>query len=159
MNSTIEGDHRQTMIDLALSRGWKRGIELGLGSGLLFERFLASGLQMVGVDLGERPDRKARCSAILGSLGRNSTIIWGNTHEVHHQVPDRWADFCFIDAGHSYSAVMRDIEHWESKVRPGGWLGGHDFHPAFPGVIAAVKQSFGQSYELHDGWIWARIEQ
>lgn len=151
-----KGEHRDTMERLARERGWQYGIELGLGSGLLFERFLALGIDMIGVDLGMRPDRRARCEALVSQHPR-SRIIWQNTMAAHRLVPDGWADFVFIDAGHSYQAVRADIAEWLPKVKPGGWFGGHDYHEGHPGVIEAVHEAFGDHIEFEDGWIWSRI--
>lgn len=36
-------------------------------------------------------------------------------------------DFVFIDADHSYEGCRADIAAWWPKVRPGGWLCGHDY--------------------------------
>jgi hypothetical protein len=66
-------------------------------------------------------------------------------------VPDVSLDFVYIDAGtHSYAECKRDIEAWYAKVKPGGFIGGHDFeipelhaHDTFPGVQRAVKEFFG----------------
>lgn len=43
---------------------------------------------------------------------------------------DNCFDLVFIDADHSYSGVMRDIDAYKSKVKEGGILCGHDceFH-------------------------------
>jgi hypothetical protein len=137
------------MAALAQEHGWKRGVELGLGHGLLFARLLALGLEMIGVDLGLRVERKRAVEALGG------TVHWMATADAAPLVPDGWADFVFIDAGHSYEAVRQDIELWADKVRPGGWLGGHDYHPKFPGVIRAVNEAFGGA-DLLPGHIWAR---
>lgn len=114
-------DHRDVMAGLAARHGWERGVELGLGTGLLFGRFLGLGIEMVGVDLGRRPERKAAVEALGG------TVYWMATADAASLVPDGWADFVFIDAGHSYEAVRADIRAWECKVKPGGWFGGHDY--------------------------------
>lgn len=50
-------------------------------------------------------------------------------------------DFVYIDAGHSFADVWADIMAWAPKVGAGGWLGGHDFSPAFPGVQVAVRKA------------------
>jgi hypothetical protein len=42
-------------------------------------------------------------------------------------VPDGSCDFVFIDADHSYDGCKADIEAWLPKVKPGGWLCGHDY--------------------------------
>lgn len=138
------------MVALAKEHGWHRGVELGLGHGLLFARLIAAGLDMIGVDLGRRPERKAQVEAIGGK------VLWMPTHEAAAHVEDGWADFVFIDAAHSYEAVRRDIRDWEPKVRKGGWLGGHDYHFSHPGVVKAVDEAFRNRVTLLEHWIWAR---
>lgn len=51
-------------------------------------------------------------------------------------------DYVFIDGDHSYEGVKRDIAAWLPKIRPGGWIGGHDYGSHFPGVDQAVKEAF-----------------
>lgn len=135
---------------LARDQGWQRGIELGLGSGMLFARLLALGIDMVGVDLGRRADRRAQVEKLGG------TVHWMATEHAARLVPDGWADFVFIDAGHSFHAARADIAAWLPKVRQGGWFGGHDYHPKFPGVIRAVHEAFGPTVQELPGFIWAR---
>lgn len=61
-------------------------------------------------------------------------------------------DLAFIDAGHRYQDVRRDIEVWQRHVRPGGILAGHDYHvPDFPDVTKAVDELSGVE---SDGAIW-----
>jgi hypothetical protein len=151
---------RATMAALARARGWRRGIKIGLGSGLLLEKLLADGIEMTVVDLGRRPQLKARCREILARHPDvPARILWMKSSTAAQLVPDAWADFIFIDAGHSYAAVSETIRIWQSKVRPGGWFGGHDYHPSFPGVIDAVHEAFGAAIELLDGRIWSRVPQ
>jgi hypothetical protein len=62
--------------------------------------------------------------------------------------------FVFIDADHSYEAVKADIAAWRTRVRPGGWITGHDYDPAkFPGVVAAVDEAFPDRV-LGDDFTW-----
>jgi SAM-dependent methyltransferase len=142
-------DHRATMEALARERGWQRGVELGLGHGLLFARFLALGIEMVGVDLGLRPERRKAVEALNGGK-----VHWMATAEAAPLVPDGWADFVFVDAGHSYVACRQDIANWLRKVRPGGWFGG--YHPKFAGVMRAVDEAFGEAVDHLPGHVWAR---
>jgi hypothetical protein len=137
------------MVELARENGWARGIEVGLGHGLLFAGFLSLGIDMIGVDLGLRPERRAMVERLGGK------VHWLPSVEAAEMVPDGWADFVFIDAGHSYGAVKADIAAWEPKVREGGWLGGHDYHPSHSGVMRAVDEAFPDAEKL-EGWIWAR---
>ena len=47
-------------------------------------------------------------------------------------------DWCYIDADHSQAAVRADLNALWPLVRPGGILGGDDWHNGCPGVIRAV---------------------
>lgn len=60
-------------------------------------------------------------------LRRRSTVAAG-------EVTDGSLDFVFIDANHSYDAVMADLDAWGPKVRRGGIVAGHDYRdvPAKP---------------------------
>jgi hypothetical protein len=63
-------------------------------------------------------------------------------------------DFVFIDAGHRFEEVSRDIDAWLPKVkRGGGILGGHDYcaWPALDfGVMRAVNERFNR-FEVWPG--------
>lgn len=47
-------------------------------------------------------------------------------------------DYVFLDADHEYLGVKRDIDSWLPKIRPGGFIGGHDWD--FHGVNKAVLE-------------------
>ena len=123
---------------------------MGLGHGILFARLIAAGLDMIGVDLGRRPERRAQVEAIGGK------VLWMPTSAAARYVEDGWADFVFIDAAHGYEAVKQDIRDWEPKVKPGGWFGGHDYHFSHPGVVKAVDEAFRNRTRLLEHWIWSR---
>jgi hypothetical protein len=53
------------------------------------------------------------------------------TTEAATLVPDNHFDFVFIDADHAYASVRQDIIDWLPKVKPGGWLCGHDYNKLF----------------------------
>jgi len=73
---------------------------------------------------------------------------------------DGLLDFAFIDADHSRAGVERDIAAWLPLIRPGGWIGGHDYgHPLFPGVREAVDAAFGERVETDADRTWfVRVE-
>ncbi len=49
-------------------------------------------------------------------------------------------DAVFLDADHTEGGVAADLDAWASKVRPRGWLAGHDFDPQrFPDVGRVVS--------------------
>ena len=55
---------------------------------------------------------------------------------------DKSLDFVFIDAGHDYTSVKKDIDAWLPKVKSGGILAGHDFMNEYSGIIQAVIDTF-----------------
>jgi hypothetical protein len=69
-------------------------------------------------------------------------------------------DFVFIDADHSYEGCKADIEAWWPKVKPGGWLCGHDYentdYPQF-GVKRAVDEfvaAHNLTLEIGENFTW-----
>ena len=54
-------------------------------------------------------------------------------------VEDGSLDFVFIDACHSFEAVVEDLAAWWPKLKPGGLMAGHDY-TNFEGVRRAVDQ-------------------
>ena len=71
-------------------------------------------------------------------------ILKGLSWEMAQVVDGFSLDFVFIDASHDYDSVMKDLEAWENKVRPGGILCGHDLH--FDGVMKALFNKYRSFY-------------
>lgn len=94
------------------------------------------------------------------------TIFRGRSTQAAQFSPDASYDFVFIDADHSYEGCKADIEAWAPKIKPGGWLCGHDYeNGGFPkfGVTQAVNDFVGQhslALELGENFCWfVRIPQ
>lgn len=149
-------EHRQTLVNLAREHGWTSGVEVGVDKGILF-RMLVEGcpsLHLTGVDLFPDSERSRRVWNTAEIHGERAHLVQMDSVEAARSFADNSLDFVFIDADHSYDAVMADIAAWQPKVKPGGWLGGHDYHPKkFPGVVKAVRQVFVEP-ELYPGTIW-----
>lgn len=75
--------------------------------------------------------------------------IKGNSHDVHGEVP--FADLVYIDAGHAYQQVRRDIEIYREKARR--VIAGDDYvaREGF-GVIEAVTELLPK--HRHSGPFW-----
>jgi hypothetical protein len=77
-------------------------------------------------------------------------VLQSDSVTAARQTPDRSLDFVFVDADHSYAGCSGDLRAWHSKVRPGGFLCGHDYHaPDYPtwGVKRAVDE-FARDHSL-----------
>jgi hypothetical protein len=85
----------------------------------------------------------------LGRFGGRSTIWRMTGEDGAEQIAARSLDLAYIDARHDYAAVLKDLEAWIGKVRPGGVLAGHDYLDGMVegsdfGVKSAVREFFGR---------------
>ncbi len=75
-------------------------------------------------------------------------------------VGERSLDLVFLDADHSMEGVTADLAAWAPKVKPGGWIGGHDYanpDPAFHfEVKRAVDEWAGDDIETDLNFTWWR---
>jgi hypothetical protein len=65
------------------------------------------------------------------------------SHEAADRFPDRYFDWIYLDADHSYDSVKRDLEAFWPKIKEDGLLLGHDYmwHALVPfGVVTAVNE-------------------
>jgi predicted O-methyltransferase YrrM len=72
---------------------------------------------------------------------------------------DASLDFVFIDAAHDTASVLKDLEAWWPKIKPGGILAGHDVD--FTGVQCALKpwsEASGVRVETASRACWLAIK-
>ena len=85
-------------------------------------------------------------------------VVHAQSHEAAKEVPNGSLDMAFIDANHSYEYVKRDIAAWWPKVKPMGFLAGHDWEKKEPrkyGVVQAV-QEFAASIGMS---AWVQLDE
>lgn len=150
--------------------GWTNGAELGLWEGRTMVYLLANcpHLRMTGVDLWTpQPDNpgpegyegwhheshEAIARRSVRRYGARGRIIKDWTAAAAGQVPDASLDFVFVDADHSEAGCRADILAWLPKLRPTGWMIGHDI--TWPGVRAAVDELL-PGYEIGPDVTWFR---
>lgn len=103
-------------------------------------------------------DERAAAAVCLRHAGR-CRLVRRDTAEAAWECTAQF-DGVFVDADHSESGCGRDIHAWWPLVRPGGWIGGHDFRrPKFDGgVERAVRRFLATDHRLQlvegDGWTW-----
>jgi predicted O-methyltransferase YrrM len=125
---------------MAKRYGWTLGAEIGVWYGQTFFHLLDTvpGLVLFGVDIwtneGPAPshhtDQEANRREVLarvGLYGGRAAIIEKPSLEAAKRFDDASLDFVFIDADHSFAAVCDDIKAWSPKVKPGGFVTGHDY--------------------------------
>jgi len=91
----------------------------------------------------------------LNNVGhfKNLTWIQKDINEAVEQTTEKAADMIFIDAGHTEEEVRNDIIKWLPKAKI--MICGHDYCPAWPGVMNAVDSLLGGPDEVHDT-IWVK---
>lgn len=69
--------------------------------------------------------RKALLDKLAG-YGIEAVLLEVDSWNGAALVNDRVA-FCFVDAGHSYAEISKDITAWTPKIKPGGIIAYHDY--------------------------------
>jgi hypothetical protein len=105
----------------------------------------------------QQTNNRAAVEVMNASAGR-MTLLLQSSLRAAEDFAEGELDFVFIDADHAYEAVKADITAWRTKIRPEGWITGHDYDlRKFPGVVRAVEESFAD-FTLGDDRVWmARI--
>lgn len=67
--------------------------------------------------------------------------------EASEKFPDEHFDLVYIDASHWYKDVLDDIKTWIPKVKPGGYLSGHDYIHGID-TSKAVNDYFGKTHSI-----------
>lgn len=104
----------------------------------------------VWTGLGEPGEYESDQSVVQNTLYDEFTENMKPVHGLYNPIKDlsykaaslyddKSIDFVFIDAGHAYSEIRKDIVSWLPKVKPGGYIGGHDYASKH-GVRRAVNE-------------------
>lgn len=88
----------------------------------------------------------------LKSLNLNPKLVIKDSIEAAKDFSDNQCSFVFIDGGHLYEQVKRDLEAWYTKVRFDGIIAGHDYNCY--GVQRAVEEFFGKKSIKKWGNCW-----
>ena len=75
----------------------------------------------------------------------------GSTDEFYRSYNGPAPSMVFIDADHSYKAAIQDIAWAQSLGVP--VIAGHDYQSLHPGVMKAVDENFGTTFEVF-GSVW-----
>jgi hypothetical protein len=138
------------------------GTNLGFGTFLLSK--LNPGAKLITVDIGELTKGPEPELVPTGFLARMNNVeytqIFGNSWKT--KIPEPF-DFCFIDADHSYEAVVRDSYWaWEHRNPQKYIIVWHDFAPwddMYLGTVRAITDFSNEKgiivYRFEDsGTVW-----
>lgn len=66
------------------------------------------------------------------------------------------ADLIYIDANHDHAAVCEDLRAWLPHVRPGGYIGGHNYDAQWPEVVQAIDELMGPPDRIFVDTSWVK---
>ena len=84
----------------------------------------------------------------------NITLHKDFSYNVVDEFENHAYDFVYIDGSHSYKDTFRDIELYLPKTIQ--FIGGHNYHKDFPGVIEAVDKVLGEPDEVFRDFSWIK---
>lgn len=161
---------RDEFPDWLADRGFLRMAEIGVAAGDFARRVLCrwagvytmvdawKHLQDAYVDISnvcdvdhERNFRKAR--QVAAEFAPRVQMLRLLSSEAAKCFPDEYFDVVYLDANHSYDAVLADLAAWVPKIREGGVMAGHDYLDGVRregefGVKKAVTTFFGRSPDI-----------
>lgn len=82
-------------------------------------------------------------------------LHYASSPDAAEEYADDSLDVVYLDAEHDYESVKADIEAWLPKADR--FICGHDYTPAWPGVMQAVDEVFGSVETFADGSWLARV--
>lgn len=82
----------------------------------------------------------------------NITKVKLTSVDASNKYDNHSIDLVYIDADHTYQSVVEDIMAWKAKVKPGGYIAGHDFY--MDDVARAVRDCLGEPLEVFSDSSW-----
>jgi hypothetical protein len=77
-----------------------------------------------------------------------SVVLKGFSEAMSIRIPDGSLGMVYLDAGHSYDDVFKDLTVWIHKLVPGGIMAGHDYLARQYGVWDAVHAFTNGKYKV-----------
>lgn len=130
-------------------------IEVGSHMGVSSETFLAYCQRLICIDFWWNTEAKRHWDLRLAHQFQVSYLRIPSP-DAATLIADQSIDLVYLDGDHSYEAVKRDLIAWIPKIKPWGWIAGHDHCPAFDGVMRAVAEICGEVKTFPDSsWLRA----
>lgn len=158
-------------------RGYNTGAEIGVWRGdfscALLSEWPSGTLYMVDAwehlsdyqdmcNLSNEEHEKCfeQAQAVAAFFAPRAFITRGKSPAIANDFPAESLDMVYLDANHSYEAVLADLAAWLPKIKPGGVFAGHDYldgvlREGVFGVKRAVHEFFQRAPDIvmdRDHW-------
>jgi len=153
----------ENLISLFKKLGYKTGAEIGVWRGDLSKHLLEN-LEGHIYLVDPWQSRNEIYESVLEKLEKfpNRQIIRKTSLEAAQDIADEFLDFVYIDADHRYRYIRDDLYIWQSRVRTGGIVSGHDFSkPTIEKALFEFTGKFNISkfYIAEDSNDWFFLKQ
>lgn len=71
---------------------------------------------------------------------------------------DGQLDFVFIDGNHDFDFAMEDIIYWSRKVKAGGIVAVHDYHPFCGSDVRFAVDAYTQGHDIRPWYVTREME-
>jgi len=114
------------------------------------EEQVADDMKMYGCD---RNQAKAMFLEAIAPFN-NIAYIHDYSHNAARLIPDASVAAVYIDADHRYPAVKQDCTIWPPKIKPGGYICGHDYTESQPECVQAINEVLGKPHKVYGDNSW-----
>lgn len=130
------------------------------------DNYVQSGDFHASLHKEEQDQFYALTQRVTAFAGDRAKIIRADSKSAAAAIPDNSLDLVFIDADHSYEGCKSDIAAYWSKVKPGGFISGHDyanddfrFGPMVKKAVDEFAADNGLEIELGENFTWFATKQ
>ena len=148
--STTSGTRENFIHDIVKNNNLKIGAEIGVRTGRTSFHLLNENPSLIMYCI-DKDISQFYNDAVQNRYGDRIKVFEVDSRTPPDFVEDGSLDFYFIDASHTYKNVVKDIQAWTPKLKPDGWMIGHDID--YPSVDKAVKDTIG-FYEVGPDNVW-----
>lgn len=151
--------------------GFSRGVEVGTRFGGYAETLVRSnqGLTLTCVDPWEAYNNRtqewqdASYSKAVERLGRfiadgRLEICRKKSMDAVGLFSEQSLDFVFIDGNHDFDYAIEDIIHWSKRVRSGGVVAVHDYHPFCGSDVRYAVDAYVASHDIRPWYVTREME-
>jgi hypothetical protein len=112
---------------------------------------MSSGINDSDEDIIRIPDMSTVFEDILREFdAENINIFRGLSTDFLGAIEDNSLDCVYIDTDHSFEQTRNELNLSRDKVKPGGWITGHDYNIE---SVAVAVDSFCQLNDLHINYL------
>ena len=159
--------NRHDLAHLFATLGFMKGVEVGTCTGEFAEVLCAANpsLHLCCVDPWSEYSMRSQETQDRNHLEAqrrledfNCVLIRSPSLDAVGSFQDGALDFVFIDGNHLFDHAMRDIIEWSAKVRDGGIVAVHDYHPFTGSDVMLAVDAYTRAHHIDPWYVTREME-